>query len=109
MRKLIVTIERKMIYHGKSQYIVKYAYYLKLFCNIAPKSQYIEIMKKIGEEIRLRRKLLKIDQKTLAELAGVSINTLTKIERGESNPSVNVLTKILDTLGMDIKIIIKGN
>ena len=88
---------------------MKYAYCLKLFCNIAPKSQYIEIMKKIGEEIRLRRKLLKIDQKTLAELAGVSINTLTKIERGESNPSVNVLTKILDTLGMDIKIIIKGN
>jgi len=88
---------------------VKYACFLKLFCNIAPKSQNIEIMKKIGEEIRLRRKLLKIDQKTLAELAGVSINTLTKIERGESNPSVNVLTKILDTLGMDIKIIIKGN
>ncbi len=88
---------------------MKYACYLKLFCNIAPKSQYIEIMKKIGEEIRLRRKLLKIDQKTLAELAGVSINTLTKIERGESNPSVNVLTKILNTLGMDIKIIIKGN
>ena len=88
---------------------MKYACYLELFRNIAPKSQYIEIMKKIGEEIRLRRKLLKIDQKTLAELAGVSINTLTKIERGESNPSVNVLTKILDTLGMDIKIIIKGN
>ena len=88
---------------------MKYACCLKLFCNIAPKSQYIEIMKKIGEEIRLRRKLLKIDQKTLAELAGVSINTLTKIERGESNPSVNVLTKILNTLGMDIKIIIKGN
>ena len=88
---------------------MKYAYSLELFCNIAPKSQYIEIMKKIGEEIRLRRKLLKIDQKTLAELAGVSINTLTKIERGESNPSINVLKKILDTLGMDIKIIIKGN
>jgi transcriptional regulator with XRE-family HTH domain len=66
-------------------------------------------MNKIGAEIKLRRKLLKIDQRTLAELAGVSINTLTKIERGESNPSVNVLKKILDTLGMDIKIIIKGN
>lgn len=66
-------------------------------------------MKKIGEEIRSRRKLLKIDQKTLSELAGVSINTITKIERGEANPSVNVLKKILDTLGMHIKIIIKGN
>ena len=64
-------------------------------------------MKEIGEEIRLRRKFLKIDQRTLSELAGVSVNTLTKIERGEANPSVNVLTKILNTLGMEIKIIVK--
>ncbi len=65
-------------------------------------------MKEIGNEIKLRRKSLKIDQRTLSELAGVSINTLTKIERGEANPSINVLFKILDTLGMDIKIIIKS-
>jgi y4mF family transcriptional regulator len=65
-------------------------------------------MKEIGNEIKSRRKSLKIDQRTLSELAGVSINTLTKIERGESNPTINVLFKILDTLGMDIKIIIKS-
>lgn len=64
-------------------------------------------MKEIGEEIKARRKLLKINQRTLSELAGVSINTLTKIERGEANPSINVLTKILDTLGLETKITIK--
>jgi len=64
-------------------------------------------MKEIGEEIKARRKLLKINQRTLSELAGVSINTLTKIERGEANPSFNVLTKILDTLGLETKITIK--
>lgn len=66
-------------------------------------------MKKIGDEIKRRRKLLNITQKTLSELAGVGINTLTKIERGESNPSINVLEKILNTLGMEINVTIKGS
>ncbi len=78
-----------------------------IVCN-CQKSHYSWIMKEIGNEIKSRRKSLKIDQRTLSELAGVSINTLTKIERGESNPTINVLFKILDTLGMDIKIIIKS-
>lgn len=37
--------------------------------------------------------MLKITQRTLAELAGVGINTLTKIERGEGNPTIEVLEK----------------
>jgi len=53
--------------------------------------------------------MLKITQRTLAELAGVSINTLTKIERGEANPSFEVLEKILDTIGLEIKVVVKGN
>ena len=51
--------------------------------------------------------MLKITQRTLAELAGVGINTLTKIERGEGNPTVEVLEKILDTLGLELQIEIK--
>ena len=43
----------------------------------------------IGNAIKERRKMLKITQRTLAELAGVGINTLTKIERNEGNPSRN--------------------
>lgn len=52
--------------------------------------------------------MLNINQKTLSELANVSINTITKIERGEANPSLDVLEKILDTLGLDIQVIVKG-
>ena len=51
----------------------------------------------IGNAIKERRKMLKITQRTLAELAGVGINTLTKIERNEGNPSLDVLERILDT------------
>ncbi len=65
-------------------------------------------MKEIGKIIKSRRKLLNINQITLSGLADVSINTLTKIERGEANPSINVLNKVLDTLGMEIKITIKS-
>ena len=35
------------------------------------------------------------------------INTLTKIERGEGNPTIEVLEKILDTLGLELQIGIK--
>lgn len=52
-------------------------------------------MKEIEEEIKRRQKRLNITQKTLSELAGIGINTLTKIESGEANPTIEVLDKIL--------------
>ena len=64
-------------------------------------------MKKIGQIIKQRRKTLSVTQKELAELAGIGINTLTKIERGEANPSLDVLQKVLDTLGMEMVLQIK--
>ena len=63
----------------------------------------------IGNAIKERRKMLKITQRTLAELAGVGINTLTKIERNEGNPSLDVLERILDTLGLELRICIKNS
>lgn len=63
-------------------------------------------MKELGTIIKERRKALSITQRELAALAGIGINTLTKIERGEANPSLKAVISILDTLGlkMDIKI-----
>ena len=63
----------------------------------------------IGNAIKERRKMLKITQRTLAELAGVGINTLTKIERNEGNPSLDVLERILDTLGLELRVGIKNS
>jgi len=65
-------------------------------------------MDRIGQQIKERRKSLKVTQRQLAELAGIGINTLTKIERGEANPSLGVLDKILDTLGMELTLTIKN-
>jgi y4mF family transcriptional regulator len=63
--------------------------------------------KQIGTTIRERRKHLGVNQQTLADLAGVGINTLVAIERGEGNPQLSTLLTILDVLGMQIDIHIK--
>lgn len=57
----------------------------------------------LGLAIKERRKQLGITQPHLAELAGVSINTLYKLERGQGNPSLEVIGKIAEVLGFEIK------
>lgn len=58
----------------------------------------------IGKAIQSRRKLLKLVQGDLAEIAGISPRTLRDIERGTANPSLETLLKIVTVLGMEIKI-----
>lgn len=65
-------------------------------------------MKEIGKTIRERRQQLGINQQTLADLAGVGINTLVSVERGAGNPSLQVLTRILDTLGLQLFVGLKS-
>jgi len=61
----------------------------------------------IGKSIKERRKTLRVTQPQLAELAGVSVNTLYKIERGQTNPTLETLTKIADILGMEVCLQVK--
>lgn len=61
----------------------------------------------IGAQIKGRRKILRITQPDLAEMAGISINTLYKIERGQANPTVEILNKVADILGMELKLEVK--
>ncbi|MBI3194172.1 MAG: helix-turn-helix transcriptional regulator [Ignavibacteriae bacterium] len=62
------------------------------------------LAKHIGEKIKSRRKELGITQPHLAELANVSTNTLYKLERGQGNPSFDVLNKLAEVLGMELKL-----
>ena len=80
-----------------------------LFPIFAANSQLIVIMntKDIGTIIKERRKHLGVNQQTLADLAGVGLNTLVAIERGEGNPQLNTLLTILDTLGLQMDINLK--
>ena len=57
--------------------------------------------------IRHRRNELSITQPHLAELAKVSTNTLYKLERGQGNPSLDVLDKLAEVLGMELTLEVK--
>jgi len=65
------------------------------------------LVRHLGMAIKARRKALNITQPHLAELAGVSTNTLYKLERGQGNPSLDVINKLAEVLGMDLKLEIK--
>ena len=58
--------------------------------------------KQIGIQIKTRRRELNIDQSTLAALAGVGINTLVAIERGNGNPRLDTIISVADTLGLQL-------
>jgi transcriptional regulator with XRE-family HTH domain len=65
------------------------------------------LAKDIGETIKTRRKELDITQPSLAELANVSTNTLYKLERGQGNPTLDILYKLAVVLGLEIKLEVK--
>ena len=67
------------------------------------------LVKQLGETIKHRRKELSITQPHLAELAKVSTNTLYKLERGQGNPSMDVLNKLAEVLGMELLLEVKRN
>ena len=61
----------------------------------------------IGIQVKNRRKELKITQQTLAELSGVSKNTIYKIERQQNNPTMDIIEKLAGVLGMKLVLEVK--
>jgi DNA-binding XRE family transcriptional regulator len=59
----------------------------------------------IGQKFRTRRKVLRLRQRDLAELAGVTLRGLTNLERGQANPTLKQLAKIADVLGLEFNLI----
>lgn len=57
---------------------------------------------KIGEQVQKQRKLLKITQKDLAEISGVSLRTIKSLENGDANPTVEILGRVLEPLGLTL-------
>jgi DNA-binding XRE family transcriptional regulator len=61
----------------------------------------------IGKIIKQRRAELNITQAHLADLVEISVNTLYKLERGEGNPSLKIVTEICEVLGLEFELDIK--
>lgn len=64
----------------------------------------IMLFQQLGTQLKDRRKALGITQPHLAELADISVNTLYKIERGQANPTLEILQKVTDVLGLEIEL-----
>ena len=58
--------------------------------------------------IKKRRAALGIDQRTLSEISGIAVHTLSNIEAGKGNPTVETLDRVLNALGMELHIQIKA-
>jgi transcriptional regulator with XRE-family HTH domain len=65
------------------------------------------LVKALGETIKKRRKELRITQPQLADLAEISVNTLYKLENGLGNPSMEVMNKLAEVLGMEFRLEVK--
>lgn len=59
-------------------------------------------MKTLGMQIKERRKAIKITQKELADLAGISINTVVAAERGQGVPKISTYLAICNVLGLKL-------
>ncbi|MFI3314441.1 MAG: helix-turn-helix domain-containing protein [Rikenellaceae bacterium] len=57
--------------------------------------------------IKERRSLLRLTQQDLADYSGLSLRVIKSIESGKGNPSVSTLTKIADTLGLELILKVK--
>ena len=59
----------------------------------------------VGGKIRESRKRLGLRQRDLAELAGVTLRGLTDLENGRANPTFKQLSKILEVLGLEVRVV----
>ena len=75
-------------------------------CGAAKKRVLFILMNKqeIGKAIAERRDTLDITQVRLAKLSGVSVHTLSNLETGEGNVTLDTLLKVAGIVGFKVRI-----
>lgn len=58
----------------------------------------------IGQSIAARRDTLAITQTRLAKLSGISVHTLSNLETGRGNVTLDTLLKVAAVLGFQVRI-----
>ena len=89
-----------------SQCIVIFLHFTNNSISFVYNYQHIGNMKTLGAQIRERRKALKITQQELADLAGISINTVVAAERGQGDPKISTYLSICNVLGLKLTAIL---
>ncbi len=62
----------------------------------------------IGSSIKKRREEIKMNQETLQDYAEIGATTLSTVENGKANVTIDVLEKILEPLGLEFVIKVKS-
>ena len=61
-----------------------------------------QLREKFGNRVRVLRGERRLTQEKLAELAGISVDFLSLIERGKNSPSFENLAELADVLGVSV-------
>jgi y4mF family transcriptional regulator len=61
-----------------------------------------ELARELGKTVAQRRHGLGLSQLDLASLAGVSVRTLSSLERGKATVRLDILVAVLDVLGLEL-------
>lgn len=61
----------------------------------------------LGQKIKDRRKVISMPQNQLADYTGLSVVTLSQIENGKANPSLETINEIFHFLNLEILVIVK--
>ena len=68
----------------------------------------MDLKEKIGTEVKKRRLALNMEQVDLQDYAEVGSTTLSKLEQGKANVTLETLEKSLEVLGLEIVVKVKG-
>lgn len=79
-----------------------------LYCSFIKLIEQIYLKMNLTTTIKQRREELGITQEHLAEVASVGLRTLKAIESGKGNPTLTSINKLVDVLGLEIKIQVKN-
>jgi transcriptional regulator with XRE-family HTH domain len=64
---------------------------------------------RIGQRVRNARRDQRMDQATLALVANVAVRSVHRVEKGESTVRLDVLTRILSALGLELDVRRRGS
>ena len=83
-----------------SIFATKYFFNNPLICLMTSNSEYL---KKLGENLRIKRQEALLSQQELADISNVAKSTIQRIEKGSLNPSITNLKAICDALNITVQ------
>jgi transcriptional regulator with XRE-family HTH domain len=67
-------------------------------------TQLKKILRQLGQQLRVRRKLLKVSAVATSEAAGISRMTLNRIESGEPSVTLGAYLNVISVLGLELEL-----